>query len=70
MKCAAAKIVPQLLNFEEKQSHMNIAQKMLTTFNEHPDLPDHPNGKRFATIEEIKEKSKQKLSGTPDKPVL
>ena len=27
--------------------------------------PNHPNGKRFATIEEIKEKSKQELLAIP-----
>ena len=34
MKRAAAKIVTKLLNFEEKQRPMYIAQKMLTTFND------------------------------------
>ena len=34
MKRAAAKIVTKLLNFEEKQRRMYIAQKMLTTFND------------------------------------
>ena len=29
MKRAAAKIVPKLLNFEQKQPHMDIAQEML-----------------------------------------
>ena len=38
MNCAAAKSVPKLLNFEQKQSHMDIAREMLTTFNDHPDL--------------------------------
>ena len=38
MKPAAAKIVPKLLNFEQKQRRMDIAQKMLTTFNNDPDL--------------------------------
>ena len=32
MKRAAAKIVPKLLNFEQKQRLMDIAQEMLTTF--------------------------------------
>ena len=27
--------------------------------------PNHPNGKRFATMEEIKEKSKQELLAIP-----
>ena len=34
MKCAAAKIVPKLLNFEQKQRRMDIAQEILTTFND------------------------------------
>ena len=38
MKCAAAKIVPKLGNFEEKQCHIDIAQGMLTTFNKNRDL--------------------------------
>ena len=29
MKCAAAKIVPVLLNFEQKQCRMDIAEEML-----------------------------------------
>ena len=38
MKRAAAKIVPKLLNFEQKQCRMDIAQEMLTTLNDDPDL--------------------------------
>ena len=38
MKHAAAKIVPKLLNFEQKQCRMDIAQEMLTTFNYDLDL--------------------------------
>ena len=38
MKRAAMKIVPKFLNFEQKQRRMNITQKMLTTFNNGPDL--------------------------------
>ena len=38
MKRAAAKIVPKLLNFKQKQSHIDIAQEMLTKFNDDPDL--------------------------------
>ena len=34
MKCAAVKIVPKLLNFELKQRLMDIAQEMLTPFND------------------------------------
>ena len=55
MKRATAKIVPKLLNFEQTQHCMDIAQEMLTTFNGDPDLiknvktsskpkPNHPNG--------------------------
>ena len=38
MKRAAAKIIPKLLNFKAKQCHMDIAQQLLTTFNDDPDL--------------------------------
>ena len=38
MKCAAAKIVVNLLNFEQKQRRMGIAQEMLTTFNDDSDF--------------------------------
>ena len=38
MKRMAAKIVPKLQNFEQKQRRMDIAQEMLTTFNDNPDL--------------------------------
>ena len=38
MKCAAAKIVLKLQNFEQKQRRMDIAQKMLTAFNDDTDL--------------------------------
>ena len=34
----AAKIVPKLLNFEQKQHRMDIAQEILTRFNDDPDL--------------------------------
>ena len=34
----AAKIVPKLLNFEQKHRRMDIGQDMLTTFNDNPDL--------------------------------
>ena len=59
MKRATANIVPKLLNFEQKQRRMDVAQEMLTTFNDDPDLlkkvitanesmplkpnPNHPN---------------------------
>ena len=58
MKRAASKIVPKLLNFERKQRRMDIAQEMLTTFNDDSDVlkkvitgdeswvySNHPNGK-------------------------
>ena len=38
MKRAAAKIVPKLLSFEQKQRRMDIAKEMLTTFNDGLDL--------------------------------
>ena len=38
MKRAAMKIVPKLLNFEQKQRRMDIAQEMLMTLNDDPDL--------------------------------
>ena len=38
MKCEAAKIVPKLLNFLQKQHRMEIAQEMLTTIKDDPDL--------------------------------
>ena len=38
MNRAAAKIVLKLLNFDQKQRRMDIAQEMLTTFNDNPDL--------------------------------
>ena len=38
MKRAAAKIVPKFQNFEQKQSRIDIAQKMLMKFNDDQDL--------------------------------
>ena len=38
MKRAAAKIVSKLLNIEQKQRCMEIAQEMLTILNDYPDL--------------------------------
>ena len=38
MKNAAAEIVPKLLNFKQKYHCKDIAQEMLTTFNDNPDL--------------------------------
>ena len=37
-KCTAAQIVSKLLNFEYKQRSMDIAQEMLTMFNDDPGL--------------------------------
>ena len=38
MKRAAAKIVPKLLNFEQKQRRMDLTKAMLTTFNDYQDF--------------------------------
>ena len=38
MKRVAAKIVPKLPSFEQKQRRLDIAQEMLTTFNDDLDL--------------------------------
>ena len=38
IKRAPANIVLNLLNFEQKQRSMDIAQEMLITFNDNPDL--------------------------------
>ena len=38
MKRTAAKIVPKLLNFEQKRRRMHIAQEMLMMFNGDKDL--------------------------------
>ena len=38
MNCAAAKIVPKLLNFYHKQLRIDIAQEMLRTSNYDPDF--------------------------------
>ena len=38
LKRAGAKVVPKLLNFEQKHHRMDIAQEMLTTSNDDPDL--------------------------------
>ena len=38
MKRTATKIVPKLLNFEHKQHRIDIAQQMLLTFNDDPNL--------------------------------
>ena len=38
IKSAAAKFIPKLQNFEHNPWRMNIAQEMLMTFNDDPDL--------------------------------
>ena len=38
MNRATTKIVPKLLNFEQKQRHMDTVHEMLTIFNDDPDL--------------------------------
>ena len=38
MKCAAVKIAPKLLNFEQKQCSMDVTQEMLTAFIDDSDL--------------------------------
>ena len=38
MKPAPPKIVPKLRKFEQKQCRMDIAEEMLTTFSDDPDL--------------------------------
>ena len=38
MKCAAVKIVPKLINIEQKQCRMDSAQEMLAMFNNNSDL--------------------------------
>ena len=38
MKRAATEIVQKLQNFEHKQRCMDVAQEMLTMFNDGPDL--------------------------------
>ena len=66
---ASAKIVPKLLNLEQKKRRVDIAQEILTTFIDDSDLTNHgcmamtlkpkpnrPNGKRFATIDKVERK--------------
>ena len=38
MKWVAAKFVPKLLNFDQKQHRMNIAQELLNEVNDDPEL--------------------------------
>ena len=64
MNLKAAKIVPKLINFEQTQRPMDIAQEMLSTFNDDPDflfpkLKTPMKAKPLPRIEEIDEKSKQ-----------
>ena len=76
MKHAAAKIIPNLLNFEQKQRRMDIALEMLTTFNDNLDLLtnhgcmvmtlkpklNHPNG----SVHPRPKKSRQVRSNVKD----
>ena len=50
MKRAAGKIVSKLLNFEQKQLRMDIAQETLTTFNDDPDLLKKNHGCMAMTL--------------------
>ena len=43
IKRAAAKIVPKLLNFEQKQRRMDIAQEVFRMINDDPDLLEKIN---------------------------
>ena len=38
IKRAAANIIPKLLNFKQKQRHMDFTQEVLTMFNDNPYL--------------------------------
>ena len=43
MKYAATKFTTKMLNSEQKQSRMDVAQQILTTFNDDPDLLEKVN---------------------------
>ena len=65
MKRSTTKIVRKLLNFEQKQCRMDIAQESLTTVITGDeswvygyDIETKAQSLRFATIEEINEKPK------------
>ena len=66
MKSAAVKIVIKLINFEQKQRRMDIAQELFAGFNDNPDSLKKVTTKEqsfqwiyFAAIKKIKEKPKQ-----------
>ena len=79
MKRAPAKIVPKLLNFKQKQHRMDIAQERLAMVQRWSkkvikgriswlygyDIEIKAQSFHFATIDEIKEKSKQELLVIP-----
>ncbi|EGI59647.1 FLJ37770-like protein, partial [Acromyrmex echinatior] len=73
MRRVAAKFVPKLLNFDQKQHCINIAKELLDSPSYSPDLAPcdfflfpklkRPmKGRRYATIEEIKTASKEELN--------
>ncbi|XP_029160318.1 protein GVQW3-like [Nylanderia fulva] len=77
MTRVSAKFVPKL-NFDQKQRRMNIGQDMLNDVNDDPDLLKRVitgdetwvygydvEGRRFATIEEIKAASLEELKAIP-----
>ena len=41
MRRVSAKIVPKLLNFDQKNRRMSIAQELLNDVNDDPDLFNH-----------------------------
>ena len=57
IKRAAAKIVPKLLSFEQKQRRIDIVQEMLTTFNDDPDLLRFAGGESYVYGCDIKTKA-------------
>ena len=82
MKHVVATFIPKLLNFEQKQCHISIAQELLNNIKNDPSLlkpldlapcyfllfsklKKPLQGKRFATIYEIKSESKKELMAIP-----
>ena len=78
MKRAAAKFVPKLLNFEEKQRRMEVAQESLTMpqppyspdmapcdFFLFPKIGGTLQGRRFTAIDDIKSVSLKELKAIP-----
>ena len=66
MTRVAEKFVPKLFNFDQKQHRINIAQKILDSvrddpnlFQRFPKLKRLMKGRRYATIEELKTASKK-----------